>query len=79
MRPSLRKQPVMPKPESGGKPKKITTSNKPGGPHTPGAKSEAGHAAKKHKGTGKVEASLQDNVKHQAFKNKSGYTENKTG
>lgn len=29
----------MKKPESGGKPKRITTKNKPGGPSTPGAKS----------------------------------------
>lgn len=28
----------MPKPKSGGKPKRITTKNPPGGPKTPGAK-----------------------------------------
>ena len=28
----------MPKPEKGKTPKRITTKNKPGGPHTPGAK-----------------------------------------
>ncbi len=28
----------MRKPKSGGKPKQIKTKNKPGGPHTPGAK-----------------------------------------
>lgn len=28
----------MKKPQSGGKPKRITTKNKPGGPQTPGAK-----------------------------------------
>jgi len=28
----------MPKPKSGGKPKRIKTENEPGGPHTPGAK-----------------------------------------
>jgi hypothetical protein len=37
----------MPKPESGGKPKKITTKNPPGGPRTPGAK---GTYPKKGKG-----------------------------
>ena len=30
----------MKKPASGGTPKKITTPNLPGGPHTPGAKKE---------------------------------------
>lgn len=28
----------MKKPDSGGTPKRITTKNPPGGPHTPGAK-----------------------------------------
>jgi hypothetical protein len=32
----------MKKPESGGKPKKITGKGKPGGPRTPGARAEAG-------------------------------------
>lgn len=32
------KKPKMRKPKSGGKPKQITTKNKPGGPKTPGAK-----------------------------------------
>lgn len=35
-----RKKHKLPKPESGGKPKRITTKSKPGGPHTPGAKQE---------------------------------------
>ncbi len=30
----------MAKPEKGRKPKKITTKNAPGGPHTPGAKAK---------------------------------------
>ena len=30
----------MRKPKKGGKPKRITTKNKPGGPYTPGAKKE---------------------------------------
>lgn len=38
----------LPKPKSGGKPKKITTSAPPGGWHTPGAK-----AKKKAKKRGK--------------------------
>jgi len=32
----------MRKPETGGKPKKITTKNTPGGPATPGARSKSG-------------------------------------
>lgn len=55
----------LPKPKSGGKPKKIDT--------------EKSHVASRHRGTGKVEASKQDNVKHKTFKNKSGNTENETG
>jgi hypothetical protein len=31
---------AMKKPETGGTPKKITTKNPPGGPHTPGAKAK---------------------------------------
>lgn len=38
----------MPKPESGGKPKRITTEGSPGGPETPGAK-KARAKKKKHK------------------------------
>jgi hypothetical protein len=40
----------LPKPETGGKPKKITTKNPPGGPQTPGAKADtARHKAAKSK------------------------------
>ena len=37
---SQRRTKEWPKPESGGKPKRITTKNEPGGPKTPGAKAK---------------------------------------
>jgi len=40
------KKKPLPKPKSGGKPKKVTTKNKPGGSMTPGAKAARKAAAK---------------------------------